>query len=286
MKTINTLVLSGGGIKGISYTGVLKYLEKIKTNEIHDIKVKIDIKTLCCVSVGSIIGLLYILKYTSKEIENEILQKNFKTLKDFDYTTMFDDFGIDTGVNIMAWIESQLLKKSLNMDITFRELYIWNNIDFQVIVTNLSKQEMEIHNHLNTPNMKVLLSIRMSISIPFFYESIKYNNCIYTDGGVTNNYPIRIFSNLDNVIGCNLISSENQEKTEINSFDSYIFSLLKCIKNNILNLTNEETQHTIFINTNGYSTLNFLLTKKEKKALILLGYSCTEKYFEKFNCNV
>lgn len=283
MKTINTLVLSGGGIKGIAYTGVLKYLEKIQKNEIHDKKIKIDLKTLCCVSVGSIIGLLYILKYTSKEMENEILQKNFKTLKDLDYTTFFDDFGIDTGINIMSWIESQLLKKSLNMDITFRELYIWNNIDFQVIVTNLSKQEIEIHNHLNTPNMKVLLSIRMSISIPFFYKSIKYNDCIYVDGAVTNNYPIRLFSNLDNVIGCNLVSSENQEKTEINSFDSYIFSLLKCIRNTVLNLTNEEILHTIFINTNEYSTLNFLLTKKEKKALILLGYQCTEKYFEKFN---
>ena len=272
-------------MKGIAYAGVFKFIEEIQEKKKFYKNLEINIKTLCCISVGSIIGLLHVLKYNSKEIEEEILLKNFKTLKDIDTINLFENFGIDTGKNIMAWVESQLLKKNLNSKITFRELYIWNNIDFQIGVTNLSKQELEIHNHINTPNIPVVDSIRMSISLPFFFKSVKANNCIYVDGGVMNNYPIRLFSNLDGVLGCNLLSANNNqgELTEINTFDTYIYSLISCIWNGSILLTKEELEKTIVIQTNEKSTLNFLLNKKEKRKLILLGYSSTEKYFDNFH---
>lgn len=283
MTLINTLILSGGGMKGIAYAGVFKYLEEIQNKKRFYKDLEINIKKLCCVSVGSIVGLLYVLQYSSKEIEDEIIQKNFKTLKDIDSMSLFDDFGLDTGKNIMAWIESQLIKKNLDTNITFRELYIWNNIDFQIGVTNLSKQQYEIHNHINTPNMPVLTSIRMSISLPFFYKSVKYNNLLYVDGGIMNNYPIRLFSNMEGVLGCNLLSLEEHNTNDINTFDNYIYSLIGCIWNSTICLTEEEKQKTIMIQTNETNTLNFLLNRNQKKKLIELGYSCTEKYFEKFH---
>jgi NTE family protein len=285
MKTIHTLVLSGGGMKGIAYAGVFKFLEEIQQKKKFYNKLKIDIKTLCCVSVGSILGLLFVLKYTSQEIEEEILLKNFKTLKDFDTLNFFENFGIDTGNNIMSWVESQLIKRKLELNITFRELYIWNNIDFQVAVTNLSKQKLEIHNHLNTPNIPVLESIRMSISLPFYFKSIKRDNCFYIDGGIMNNYPIRLFTNLEGVLGCNLLSAQNDnnEITEINALDTYICTLANCLFNGTIILNEEEMKKTITIQTDEKNTLNFLLSRTQKKKLIKLGYTCSEKYFENFH---
>ena len=34
-KIVNTLILSGGGVKGISYIGALKYLDELKTKELE-----------------------------------------------------------------------------------------------------------------------------------------------------------------------------------------------------------------------------------------------------------
>lgn len=285
MKNIHTLILSGGGMKGVAYAGVFKYIEEVQQKKKFYNNLKIDIKTICCVSVGSILGLLYTLQYTSKEIEDEILLKNFKTLKDIDAINLFENFGIDTGKNIMAWVESQLIKKNLDPRITFRELYIWNNIDFQVCVTNLSKEEFEIHNHLNTPNDIVLESIRMSISLPFFFKSVKKNNCLYADGAIMNNYPIRLFTNLEGVLGCNLLLKEpnKQDPEEINTLDTYIYSLANCVLNSLTSLTEEESKRTISIQTNEKNTLNFLLSRSQKKKLISIGYSSTEKYFENFH---
>ena len=51
MGKIDTLVLSGGGVKGIAYVGVFKKLRELK----------VEIKEICSVSVGSMMGLLYVL---------------------------------------------------------------------------------------------------------------------------------------------------------------------------------------------------------------------------------
>jgi len=57
MKTdINTLVLSGGGIRGVAYCGAFR-----KLRELHEIgRIKLDIKHLACVSVGCIFGLVFV----------------------------------------------------------------------------------------------------------------------------------------------------------------------------------------------------------------------------------
>ena len=285
MKTIiNTLILSGGGMKGVAYSGVLKYLEKIQKEELYKDTIEIDIKTVCSVSVGCLVGLLHVLKYSAQEIEDEILNKNFKTLKDLEAMNLFTNFGIDTGKNIMAWIESQILKRNLPPTITFSELYKWSNMEFKIIVTNLSKHKIEVHDYINTPELEVLNSIRMSISLPFFYKSVRFNNCVYVDGGIINNYPINLFPENDGVLGCNLIAStEKEEINDITTFDSYIYNLIGCIWNQSTILTEKEKEKTIIIDTLDQSTLNFLLTRSEKRKLMNIGYTSTEKYFEKFN---
>jgi NTE family protein len=267
-ENISTLVLSGGGIRGICHCGVLKYLEQ---NNLHN-----DLKTLCGVSIGSIIGLMYVLKYTSKDIEEEILLKNFKTLKHIQPINIFSKFGIDSGDHLMLWIESQLIKRGLSLNITFRELYSWNPIVFKVGVTNLSKHQFEIFDKFTKPNLEVIKAIRISISVPFFFEYTQLDNCIYVDGGVLNNYPIELFNQNDNVLGVNLTSIQTGKTHTIDTFDSYIFNIMQCI----MNKNNLCTERTIEIETNE-SVIDFDLSTNKKKQLIQIGYKSTENYFRK-----
>ena len=62
---INNLILSGGGIKGISLIGAIEYLyEKNYMNNIN---------TILGTSIGSIIGYLIIIGYTPEELYNIII---------------------------------------------------------------------------------------------------------------------------------------------------------------------------------------------------------------------
>ena len=88
MKTkIDTLVISGGGIRAISYLGIFKKLGELKNNTNFDI----NIKTLCAVSAGSLIGLLYILGYNAVEMQEEVLALKLQNLKDIKFINFISD---------------------------------------------------------------------------------------------------------------------------------------------------------------------------------------------------
>ena len=114
-KEINTIVFSGGGVKGIAYIGVLKYLEEISKCSDYDKETcnipKINISTVCGVSIGSIVGFLYILGYTFEELVKELDNLDLQKLKNFKINNVLKKYGFDSGLKIINWIESLILKK-------------------------------------------------------------------------------------------------------------------------------------------------------------------------------
>ena len=91
----------------------------------------------------------------------------------------------------MRKIRVILKKKTGSEEITFRQLKeLFPNKNLIVGGSNLSNAEMEYFSADNTPDMPVYLAIRISTSFPFVFEKVEYNDCIYLDGGLMNNYPI------------------------------------------------------------------------------------------------
>ena len=67
----NTLVMSGGGLKGIPMLGSLQYLIDMKHIEIKNIKKYVG------TSIGAIINVLLIIGYEPKEIIAEMIQSKY-----------------------------------------------------------------------------------------------------------------------------------------------------------------------------------------------------------------
>ena len=73
MNKKKTLILSGGGTKGIAHLGAIYVLEKMK---IFD-----SITTYACSSVGSVIGALISVGYSSLELKDIFLNIIFSKMK-------------------------------------------------------------------------------------------------------------------------------------------------------------------------------------------------------------
>lgn len=288
-KNIETLICSGGGIKGIAYIGVMKALEELETQENTDNIV--NIKKISCISVGSIFGLLYILGYKSGEIESEIMQINFIEFINIKLTNILDKYGIDSGKRIIKWLELLFEKKSIDKNITFEELFNNEkcklNIDFQVMATNLNTYKLTVFNYKNHPKMKVLKAIRMAISLPFIFTAETYKKNIYIDGAIIDNFPIYLFENeIENVLGIKLVSygEHHEYNNTIENMEDYITNILTCFslqkdKNNILK--QKYKNHTIFVHSNNLNqTINFNINNIMKQNLIESGYMATKKFFE------
>ena len=296
---INKLAFSGGAIKGVAYVGVFKKIEVLIHERILaessdnfdsekcDIPI-FNIKTICAVSVGSIFSLIYLLKYTYAEMLEEVLTRKFDSLKDIRIMNFVSKYGLDSGAYLISWIESLMKRKNVDPSITMKDLYELTNVDFQVMATNLNKYCYKKFNYIDTPDIKVLDAIRMSISVPFLFTINEFEGDIHVDGGLIDNYPIRMFDkDLDNFLGFKLINHgemDNHNVDErIDDIESYIYHILSCYvvqKEKHTTRTEDYKNCTVYIHTEDITqSVNFSLTAIEKNRLIDIGYKSVTNFF-------
>ena len=61
------------------------------------------------------------------------------------------------------------------------------------MVTNLSTGFSEVYSHEKHPGTRIADAVRYSMSIPFFFAAKQEQGDVYTDGGVLDNYPVKLF---------------------------------------------------------------------------------------------
>ena len=196
MNNIDKLVCTGGGSKVISCIGALKILE-----EKNILK---NIKKYAGSSAGGIICTLLNLEYSSKEIIEIILKINFGLINNFFLRIPFNlmnNYGLFNGNKIVKLFENLLEKKGFNKNTTFLELYIKTGKILVLTGVSITVQDVFYFNFETTPNMKIVDALRITMSIPLFFTSIKYKinekEHIFVDGGLINNFPIYYFDIVD-----------------------------------------------------------------------------------------
>ena len=211
MTSINIkhLVLSGGGLLGISYIGLFKYFE-----EKDYIK---NIQSITGCSAGSIFGSLLAVGYTYNELNNIVKSMIFKDYLKINVDSILNftnTKGFESGTNLNLFIRNCIKNKTGNENITFSQIQEKYNIKLQIGVTNLTKNKFELLNNVTSPELPIHTAISASIAIPFIFEPIIINNDIYCDGGVLDNLPIDTVINMYNIIDTNEENDTNDKNKE------------------------------------------------------------------------
>jgi NTE family protein len=211
---INTLLLSGAGVYGMLYLGLLKF---IKNKEL-------TITNYYGVSAGSLACLFLILNYTFDEAYY-IFEKydivNLLKLKPEDIIKINNRYGINNGTKFESLIKHVLEYKDINPYCSLLDLYNLTSKEFYIGVTKLLSSEFILVSHHNYPDIPVWLAIRMSCSIPFVFNPIIdkiYLNDIIVDGGLLNNCPINILIE-NNIKYHNYIAINLNDESTINSIN-------------------------------------------------------------------
>jgi len=195
------LVFEGGGAKGVAYLGAIEVLKR------EGILQKIE--RIGGTSAGAINALLLGLNYTDKDLEDIILNMNFVKMlfgvRECIYIFLNfkkrinNEFGFFKGDRFYNWIKDLIKKKTGNPNSIFQEIHDkkekCNFKDIYFIGANLSTGFAEIYSHEDTPDMEVAKAVRISMSLPILFTVIRKDKqddvCI--DGGLINNYPIKLF---------------------------------------------------------------------------------------------
>lgn len=268
-KTINSpliknIVLSGGGINGIAHIGALY--------AIHELKCLNAIETFAGTSIGCLIMSLYILGYDPSELYDFIKLFDLSKLKNISILNIHS-FGLDTGSK-MEYVIKRLIKgKNIDENIKLKELFDLKKKKLIFTTVCINTNEICYISHETHPELPLYLAIRMSISIPFIYSPIQYENNLYVDGGLLDNYPISLFKNdLSNTMGIQLIGSKNKID-KIDNLETYILRILQCIMEGMtLNSKKGFENHTIDINIESINLTNYDINDDMKDDLFMKGY--------------
>lgn len=267
------LVLSGGSIKSISQIGAVK---KLVDEKLIDLA---KLKALAGTSAGSLIGLLIVLQFNIDEIWNFIYFLNMGNMVKPDILLFLRKCGVETGQIIYNLIEEILTKKTGIKHINFRQLHEITNIHFTVVGSCLTTKQAIYYDHVNTPNFKVSMAIRISIGIPGFFIPITFDNNKYIDGGVLNNYPMNLFEDrLDETIGILICDEFN---TDYKYPEQYFMAVMNLFMYNYYEKTAKQyASNTIYINKSfdGVSMLSFNIDNNTKMDLYNCGIEAVEEF--------
>jgi NTE family protein len=217
---IKNIIFSGGGFKGWAYIGTIKAL-----NEYVEYS---GIEQVIGVSIGSLFGLLYVLKFDPDFILDFVINLNFKEIIDIDIDSMLINQSLLSGIKFTE-IVKELISFKIDPDITFNDLKKYSKILFTVNAINISDSKLEYFNYSLTPNVKVIDAVRASCSLPLLFPSYHINGKYYFDGGFCNNCPVDLVDEI------NSIAFDLTTDSDSLSGSSKLYDFL----NSLMNISNE-----------------------------------------------
>jgi NTE family protein len=314
---IKNLVFEGAGIRGIAYCGAISALEE--KNLLN------NIQRVGGTSAGAITALAISLGYNSDEIAGIISNTAFRKFNDGRFmffggiNRMNRYYGWYKGQRLENWIASIIEKKTGNTDITFRQLKENGFKDLYITGTSLTRQQAVVFSYERYPDMKIKDAVRISVSIPLYFEAIFINSAgetfnhpknksdleVMADGGFIANFPIRLFDStkyadntLENTFQINhetlgfRIDTEAQitndsstrqlASMQIRSFKDYVAAFYNIIIEHLnrQTLTEDDWQRTISISDGKIAPRIRKLSRQEVQILISNGRTATSSYLE------
>lgn len=200
---IRNLVFEGGGVKGIAYVGALQVLQA------RDLLARVE--NVGGASAGAITAALVAVGTTAEELNAVLGSTDFASFMDGkgwvirDAARLFNHYGVHPGDVFEQWCRQQIgsiTQRTLGEarpDITFAQLEALAEREpgrfrkLYVVTTNLTSQLPEVFSAKTRPDVPLYRAVRMSMSIPLFFEAVPFEQGLYVDGGVSWNYPIDLF---------------------------------------------------------------------------------------------
>ena len=203
------LVLEGGGVKGIGLAGAYSVLEEEG----------FEPQNVAGTSAGAITAALIAARYSATELREIIVSLDYLQFQDKgweDRIPLFDrsaslllDQGLYEGKRFYEWMRDLLAAKGIR---TFGDLVVKEYADnpkyrsrLQVIASDVTARRLlvlprdaKLIGYDDPDELEVALAVRMSMSIPIFFEPVRVKgedgrDHIIVDGGMLSNYPVWLF---------------------------------------------------------------------------------------------
>ena len=296
-------VFEGGGVKGIALVGAASQIEAAGYEFVN----------LAGTSAGAIVATLLAAGYSAAEVKQTINGIDFSTFEDpnligrIPYVgALVDEIfnkGLYKGDVFLNLIRDLLAKKGIH---TFRDLIQPEFADddryrfkVRVVASDISRgrmlvlpQDININDYGIAPeDLEVALAVRMSMSIPFFFEPVKLKASYIVDGGLLSNFPVELFDSAGvpawPTFGYKLVVSGQADPTHlvqhpisgpISELAALFFTAMEA--HDAYYLSNDKFVRTITIDSLEIGSTDFNLTPAQKEALYQSGVNAAKTFLD------
>lgn len=272
------LVLAGGGIRVVSYVGVLEALEERNLLKY--------IREFCGVSAGALSALMLALGYSVDFIRRFVLKYDFTNVRSIDpdhVLEFLDEYGIDTGENLQRLVRVLLKHKGLSPAATFQDLAdsgrckslrVWAaDIQFQVPV------EFSV---TTTPTVSIVTAVHASMAVPLYFKPVIHplTETMLVDGGIFENYPMDYLTEEEAKDSLGVTFQFSHKPLEVTDFSRFMTLIttghgatyhLKVIR--------RHSDRTIIIPCAEFPMLHFEASAEDRQRLIDIGRQAADKFF-------
>ena len=296
------IVLEGGGVKGIGLVGAISVLEE-HGYEFHRI---------AGTSAGAIVGALVAAQIPSAELQKIMWAVDYNKFQDAALFSRFGPIGkgievlfrdgIYKGQYLLDWLTDELAKvgkhtfADLRLDDPGASPDLQHTYRLVVMASDLSAGRLvhwpwDYQSRLGRePDAeKIATAVRMSMSIPLFFQPWRDGDSCFVDGGMLSNFPVGVFDRKDGVeprwptFGIKLSGrpDANQKPTPIGG----PIGLLKGMVGTMTNFHDQMyldqpsvVDRTIFVDCGKLRATDFDLTDSDKRMLFDNGRAAAEKF--------
>lgn len=214
MNHPDALVVAGGGAKAFTALGAVHVLKKAGRLD--------KLKAVAGTSAGAIVAAGVALGRPPLEMCKAFVRERY--VPKYDLANFGTTFGIDTGEHLDKWIDFVL-----DGEHTFESIKRDTGIDLIVCATDLNERKAKYFDPQSTPNADVATAIRMSCAIPLYFSAVIYENAVYVDGALCDNFPYEIVAARDNVKNPLGIAYIYDKKTgPVTNFEQYVSAIIHC----------------------------------------------------------
>ncbi len=317
---VENLVFSGGGVLGTAYLGVLQYLyeQGLMANVRRTAGTSAGAIAACMVGLNlpfeglkAAVDTLDYRKVPMKEIPAEQAVLPAYVQKGLD--RVFDDwecvlrlvknYGWFSSGYFYRWIQEQIARQfdrrkkappysfadfnDPRLHVDGRPFY-----DVSIIGADISRRNTRVFSFETTPYMEVATAVRISMSIPVFFEAVKLEEDglkdIYADGGVQRVYPLNLYDGTAAAnpftLGVRFKASEAYH--EIHNLLDFIANLLMSlyrVQEDAYENDPQDIARSIVIDPGQVSFVDFDIAPGDPtyNFLYRAGYDAADSYFRK-----
>ena len=288
------VVLGGGGAKGASHIGVLKYIEEMG----------IPVDYVAGTSMGSIIGGFYAMGYSPDELTQLIAGMNWSEYIGnkidrpmmteemrhrsstmllnipFSHESLFDHDPNSTFISQLpsAYVNNSSLINLFNdLCVGYQEEMDFNDlpIPFACVATDMITGEEVVLRNGSVPT-----AMRASMAIPGVFSPVEMGDKVLVDGGLVNNFPADVLREMgaDIIIGVEVTSTKDVTANDLKSLPQVFARLL-------INTTSAKRVYNrtlcdvhIIPDVSGFGMLSF--TPKAIDTLVGRGYKRASEFHD------